>query len=324
MHTLASLQLIIEKTINGESFGGQPLSLYQPVAYTMHQGGKRLRPSLMLLACDMFGGDVMKAVCPAVGIEVFHNFTLVHDDIMDQSPIRRGVETVYKKWNPNVAILSGDTMFALAYEQFLRYESHDLRDILKLFTRTAVEVCEGQQLDMDFEVREDVSIDDYLEMIRLKTAVLIAASLAIGARIGGAGERQIDSLYNFGINIGLAFQLMDDLLDVYSDQESFGKVTGNDIVTNKKTFLYLKAYEKADPESKALLDNCFKTKLYADRRKVELVKAIYNKLNIQEETRNTVKFYYSTAMELLEELSLPDEKIQELKALADKLSVRSF
>lgn len=237
-------------------FRKEPPELYDPIAYTMNQGGKRLRPLLTLLACDLFGGDIQKALYPALSIEVFHNFTLVHDDIMDRAPLRRGKETVYKKWNSDIAILAGDTMFALAYTYALKTDAEIVPEILTVFSKAAIEVCEGQQYDMNFEQLASVSIDEYIRMIRLKTAVLLGASLEIGAICARADQNDVRKLYQFGIELGIAFQLKDDLLDVYGDTEKFGKLSGGDIATNKKTFLYLKAMELANNKQNKELKQC--------------------------------------------------------------------
>lgn len=314
----------IEEAIASLKLEGNPPLLYQPIRYTMAQGGKRLRPTLCMMAAELFGGNLNDALWPAVGLEMFHNFTLVHDDIMDQSPLRRGLDTVYKKWNPNVAILSGDTMFALAYDLLIKYEGPRLKEILTLFNRTAIEVCEGQQLDMDFELRDDVSLGDYLNMIRLKTAVLIASSLAIGAHIGGASSMQTKHIYDYGINIGLAFQLMDDLLDAYSNQEQFGKVTGNDIVTNKKTFLYLQSFQKAKPEQLVVLNDCYKHHKYQGPEKVKLVKQVYDDLQIKHETQQAIDNLYNEADALLNQLEIDATRLQHLVKLVAKLANRSY
>ena len=257
MYSILDLQDKFNLLIANQVFKKKPHKLYDPIAYTMSHGGKRLRPLLTLLACDLFSGDVEKALYPALAIEVFHNFTLVHDDIMDKAPLRRGKETVYKKWDSNIAILSGDTMFALAYQYALNTDSNLVPKILSVFSQAAIEVCEGQQFDMDFETSPSVSIDEYLEMIRLKTAVLIAVSLQIGAIIGDASEEEIIEMYNFGNNLGMAFQLKDDLLDVYGEQEKFGKKTGGDIVANKKTYLFLKALELCDSDNRQILNDTY-------------------------------------------------------------------
>jgi len=316
------LQKLINEEIARQPFRGYPPKLYEPIGYTMQQGGKRLRPVLTLLACDMLGGNLHKALNPALGIEIFHNFTLVHDDIMDQAPLRRNKETVYKKWNTNIAILSGDTMFAIAYDYLIRTDPDLLYLILPLFNQTAIEVCEGQQLDMEFETRHDVSIAEYLEMIRLKTAVLIATSLRTGAIIARAPEAVCHDMYNLGINVGLAFQLIDDVLDVYSNPDTFGKISGNDIITNKRTFLYLKAYEKAGSAEKRELDTCFGTREMENEEKVNRVKAVYSTLGIREEALTMVGLYYEKAGSLLDGVPVSAGQKKELGDFMARLNIR--
>ncbi|MGC8864202.1 MAG: polyprenyl synthetase family protein [Bacteroidales bacterium] len=323
-HTLEYIQKLINEEIERIPFKGTPASLYAPISYTMHQGGKRMRPALTLLACDMFGGDIQKALHPAIGIEIFHNFTLVHDDIMDQAPLRRNRETVYKKWNANLAILSGDTMFALAYDFLCRCEPDLLPLILPLFNRTAIEVCEGQQLDMEFESRREVSIEEYLEMIRLKTAVLPATALKTGAILARASATDADLLYSVGLYIGLAFQLIDDVLDVYADQNKFGKSIGNDILTRKKTFLYLKAYELADAAQRQELDSYFSSDTWSPKEKIQRVVSIYNQLRVKEMAYNLVDEYYQKAHEAFQALSVSPEARAELEKFIQQLALRTF
>ena len=281
MHTLPNLQKKIEEGISGITLDKQPTELYKPIDYILGLGGKRLRPALCLLACDMFGGDINEALYPAIGLEIFHNFTLLHDDIMDQAPIRRGKPTVHEKWNPNVAILSGDTMMAISYDFIMKAPDNIRTQVFSIFNQTAIEVCEGQQYDMNFESQKDVSIDDYINMIRLKTAVLLAGSLKIGALIANASQEDADNLYHFGENIGIAFQLKDDLLDVFSDTQKFGKQNGGDIITNKKTFLYLKAFELADGKNFETLYYFFNNDFDNESEKIKGVKEIYERLKIE-------------------------------------------
>lgn len=322
MFTIKELQNKIDLTLSAQKFEGNPPLLYEPIKYTLSQGGKRLRPLLTLLACDMFEGNIEEAVYPAIGLEIFHNFTLLHDDIMDKAPIRRGKETVYKKWNTNIAILSGDTMFALAYEFMLNTDNKVIPQILPVLNQTAREVCEGQQFDMDFETQANVSIADYIEMIRLKTAVLLGGSLKIGALIGGATPENADYLYNFGINIGLAFQLKDDLLDVFSDVEKFGKMTGGDILTNKKTFLYLKAYELAKNEELQNLNYYFNLPESEGIQKINGVKSVYNTLNIEQLTVDEMKNYYDLALLEFDKINISEDKKQNLLDFAKLLMDR--
>jgi len=322
MHTIEELQDKISQTILAQNFSGTPSLLYEPIIYTLSQGGKRIRPMLTLLACDMFGGDINNAVYPAIGMEIFHNFTLLHDDIMDKAPIRRGKETVFKKWNTNIAILSGDTMFALAYECMLKTKTIIIPDILHVLNRTAIEVCEGQQFDMNFETEANISIADYIEMIRLKTAVLLGGSLKIGAIIGGADHKNSNRIYDFGVNIGLAFQLKDDLLDVYADIEKFGKIIGGDIVTNKKTYLYLKAFELAKGERLYNLQNYFNLAEKESGRKIAGVKSIYNELNIEALTIKKMEDYYNKALGYLDKITIDTSQKQNLFKFAHQLMER--
>jgi geranylgeranyl diphosphate synthase type II len=308
-------QELINKLIEEQNFKKQPAALYEPIHYVMSQGGKRLRPLLTLLSCDLFGGDLQKALYPAMAIEVFHNFTLVHDDIMDKAPLRRGKETVYKKWNSNIAILSGDTMFAMAYQFAIKTDHAVIPEILDVFSKTAIEVCEGQQLDMDFESTENVSIPEYIEMIRLKTAVLLAASLKIGAIAAGADENSIQKIYDFGIHLGIAFQLKDDLLDVYGDVEKFGKMSGGDIITGKKTYLILKALELATPEQYDRLRQLYSDSTLDATFKIDAVKEIFNALQIEKHVSQIMDEYFSKSLTYLANVSAPK---------ASKLAVQEY
>lgn len=310
MKTLSEIQNRVKQLFETENFIHEPKELYEPVEYALSQGGKRLRPSLMLAACDMFGGNVADAERAAIGIEVFHNFTLLHDDLMDKSPLRRGRETVYRHWNENTAILSGDTMFAMAYRYFLEKKHENQNEILRTFTQTAIEVCDGQQYDMNFETLSDVSIPDYMQMIRLKTSVLLAGALKIGALYAGAGEKDIQSLYDFGINMGLSFQLQDDLLDAFGNVAVFGKQTGTDIKDNKKTFLYLKALEVADSEQKRTLQQLFLTIPDNPTEKINTVLSIYKDLNVGFLVEKEIETYFGKALSCLEDISLPRENKQ--------------
>ncbi len=323
MYSIDILQNRIKEEITSLNFSTDPVELYEPINYTLSLGGKRLRPVLTLMACNLFGSEIEKAINAALGLEIFHNFTLLHDDIMDKSPIRRGQATVYKKWNTNIAILSGDTMFALAYEYIAKTDDKLLK-VLNVFTQTAKQVCEGQQYDMNFETASKVEIADYINMIRLKTAVLIGACLKIGAICGGATEKDADNIYQFGQNIGLAFQLKDDLLDVFADEEKFGKKTGNDIVTNKKTYLYLKAFELANDEQNKILNCYFNDMPHNEVDKVKAVKEIYNQLNIKELTEAEMKSFYGKAMQNLQDVDVKDNRKTELKSFADNLFYREF
>ncbi len=321
MNPIQDLQQRIDDAFGRIQFPAHPADLYDPITYTLGLGGKRLRPLLVLSSCQMFGGDTSDAINPAIGIELFHNFTLLHDDIMDEAPLRRGKETVYKKWNSNVAILAGDTMFAIANKFMLRTRSQAISQVVELFNQTAIEVCEGQQYDMDYEKRQDITIAEYIEMIRLKTAVLLAASLKTGAIIAGAGAADCDYIYQFGINIGLAFQLKDDLLDVFGIQEKFGKVSGGDIIAGKKTYLYLKVLESAGQHGE------YFRKLYASHdmessEKVTKVKEIFNQMNIEQHTRKLIDEYYQKALNELSCISLSSEATDSLKEYTEGLMER--
>lgn len=322
MQTTDALLKKVNTALEAEHFDNRPRELYEPIAYTLAHGGKRIRPVLVLMACDLFGHSCDEAIPAALGIEVFHNFTLIHDDIMDKAPLRRGRETVYQKWNTNIAILSGDTMFAKAYEYLLRLEAPCLKEVLRLFTQTAIDVCEGQQWDMNFESSEKVSIEDYISMISLKTAALTAASLKTGAIIAGADTQDADHLQAFGKNLGIAFQLKDDMLDVFGDEKKFGKKTGNDIATNKKTFLYLKAFELAQGYTRDRLMYYFVNATLDQESKIVSVKEIYTKLNVKEETEKEMDRYYREALKHLDAIKVEESRKSELRALAADLMKR--
>src|ERR1700743_795645 len=278
MKQLHELQDIISDAVNKLNFLAYPAKLYEPISYILSLGGKRMRPALLLMACDLFGGDIEAAISPALAIEVFHNFTLMHDDIIDNAPLRRGHVTVHERWNQNVGILSGDVMLIQGYKLMMQVKEHLLRPILDIFNNTAVGVCEGQQLDMEFEDRDRVSIGEYINMIRLKTAVVLGGALKIGALIGGAEIKDADLLSSFGEQLGIAFQLQDDILDVYGDPEKFGKQVGGDIISNKKTYLLIKALEYAGNQHKSELDKWIALKQFDHAEKVSAVTAIYNSL----------------------------------------------
>jgi geranylgeranyl diphosphate synthase type II len=271
----------------------------------------------------MFDGVIDQAVDPAIGIEIFHNFTLVHDDIMDQAPIRRGKATVYKKWNQNIAILSGDTMIALAYEYMMKTPEPLRNEVFSIFNKTAIEVCEGQQYDMNFESRDQVTIPEYIEMIRLKTAVLLAASLKIGALIGGASGKDSEMLYSFGENLGIAFQLKDDLLDAFGEVDKFGKMKGGDILSNKKTYLYLNAFELAKDKDRDDLMHYFSPRMKNPSEKIEGVLKVYERLKIRQLTEIEMLKYYHKAMTCLDNINLDQERKTALIEVAHQLNKRS-
>jgi geranylgeranyl diphosphate synthase, type II len=313
------LQEIISKEIAELQIGEEPHELYAPITYTLESGGKRIRPLLVLASCNLFSEDVQQAVPIAMAMEVFHNFTLLHDDIMDNSPIRRNRPTVHMKWDTNIAILSGDAMMIKAYSILSKVPEKQLKPIINLFNKTALEVCEGQQYDMNFEIQKNVTESEYLKMIKLKTSVLIAACLKAGATIGGADDTSSDLLYDFGLNMGIAFQLQDDLLDTYAETSEFGKKNGNDIITGKKTFLLINALEKSNPELKTELNGLIGNKSIPDENKIKQVIEIYNKLHIKELTENKIQEYYFSAMKSIEKLTVKEEKKQVLMTFAEQI-----
>lgn len=294
--TLSTLSERIEQELRDWQFPSQPEGLYAPVSYTLALGGKRMRPVLVLLGCKVFHEDIEDAIGPALAVELFHNFTLLHDDIMDNAPIRRGRPAVHAKWNPNTAILSGDAMMVLAYQALSRTDATILPRLLPLFNETALSICEGQQLDMEFELRDDVTIAEYEEMIRLKTAVLLAASLKIGAIAGGASEAQAQHLYDFGMNAGIAFQLQDDILDVFGDSGKVGKQQGGDILSDKKTYLLLKAMEMAQDADRTTLARWIGNTAADQTEKVAAVRAVYDNLGIRQLAESRMGHFHSEAM----------------------------
>jgi len=322
MENFSNYLNLVNEAIAGLDLNREPKNLYQPISYTLSMHGKRLRPVLALAACDLFGGDINKAIDVAVGLEIFHNFTLVHDDIMDEAPLRRGEKTVYKKWDSNVAILSGDTMFSIALRQILASKHPNLFEILSLFTQTAIEVCEGQQLDMDFEDKDEVTIDDYLGMIRLKTAVLLGASLKVGALCAYAGENQTRMIYDFGINAGIAFQLKDDWLDAFGEEEKFGKSIGGDIVANKKTYLYLKCLQMASPADRIRLQNFYGSTPGDENTKVREVLTMYRKYRIKEASVQEMEKFFGRSLALLSQVDASSDKKEALVSFAEKLYKR--
>lgn len=319
MRTFEEICRTIEEALARLTFDQPPRSLFDPITYTLSLGGKRIRPALALMACDLFGGKNEDVLQPALGLEVFHNFTLLHDDLMDEADRRRDKPTVHKLWNPNVAILSGDAMLICAYQ--LVAKAND-KAILELFSRTALEICAGQQYDMEFESRSDVTEEEYLEMIRLKTAVLLACALKVGAMIGGASAADADALYDYGIHIGLAFQLQDDLLDVYGDPKTFGKNIGGDILCNKKTFLLINALSVASEEQRQVMEDWMARKTYDAQEKIAAFANLYNELSIRDLTERRIEDYYRMADEDLARLSIAPESLSVLKGTCDRLMKR--
>lgn len=324
MKTFNEITQLVAEALQTIRWDKEPRGLYEPIGYVLSMGGKRIRPALTLMACDLFNDDIQQAIDTAIGIEIFHNFTLLHDDIMDRADMRRGQPTVHKKWNDNTAILSGDVMQIAAYQYVTKTPSHCLREVLDLFSKTAAEICEGQQYDVDFENRNDVKAEEYLEMIRLKTAVLLGCALKCGALIGGATAKDAQNLYDFGINIGLAFQLKDDLLDVYGDEATFGKKIGGDILCNKKTYLLIHALKNASGDDATELQNWLNVvdEKSADS-KIMAVTSLYNKLGVKQICEEKMESYYNTAIANLENVATNINKKQELRKLAQKLMQRN-
>ena len=301
----------------------EPKSLYEPIDYILQLSGKRIRPVLTLMAADILSGDYKKALPAALAVEVFHNFTLVHDDIMDDAPLRRGKQTVHEKWNLNTGVLSGDAMLILAYQYFENYEPNTFQELAKLFSKTALEVCDGQQLDIDFEIRNDVTIDEYINMIRLKTSVLVAAALKMGAIVAKASVEDANLLYEYGLNLGLAFQLQDDYLDTFGDPETFGKQVGGDIIENKKTYLYLKALELADANDKQKLEFFYQQKLEENSIKIDEVKRIFERCDIPTLIQQLIKEYTTLSFDSLNKMKISTLNKEKLIAFGTYLMARS-
>ncbi len=300
---LEALKKQVEKEIARQPFGTQPKSLYEPIRYLMKLGGKRMRPLLVLMAYSLYKKDAEKIISYATAVEAFHNFTLMHDDIMDKAPLRRGKPTVHEKWNVNTAILSGDVMLVRVYDMFLSLPDHQLKKVLRAFNQCAAEVCEGQQWDMEFETKAKVTEAQYIEMIRLKTAVLLGFSLELGAILADAPESDQLALREFGVQIGIGFQLKDDLLDVYADQEKFGKQVGGDIIANKKTFLLIKALEKVRSKQKLELNQWLLAKKFNATKKVKSVTQIYDALGIPSITEKKIEEYFQQGFTSLSKVS---------------------
>lgn len=309
--------------LENQKIDKEPKNLYQPIDYILQLGGKRMRPVLTLMTADIFEVDYKKAFPAAMAVEVFHNFSLVHDDIMDDAPLRRGKSTVHEKWNTNTAILSGDAMLILAYQYFENYEPKIFRKLAKLFSKTALEVCEGQQYDVDFETRSDVTIPEYLKMIEYKTAVLVAAAMKMGAIIAQTSKENSRLIYDFGLNLGLAFQLQDDYLDAFGNPETFGKQVGGDIIENKKTYLYLKAFEFSNSAEKEQLTQLFSTKQDDNSDKIATVTAIFNTTGASKATQQAIEDYTLKAFETLEKMSISQDKKAILKTFGENLMGRN-
>jgi geranylgeranyl diphosphate synthase, type II len=300
----------------------EPVNLYEPITYILNLGGKRLRPVLVLMSAEIFDTSYIKALDAALAIEVFHNFSLVHDDIMDDAPLRRGKSTVHEKWDLNTGILSGDAMLINAYQLFENYDGPVFRELAQLFTRTAIQVCEGQQYDVDFESRDDVSIEDYLKMIEYKTAVLVGASLQMGAIVAGTTRECKTAVYEYGRLLGIAFQLQDDYLDAFGDPETFGKQPGGDIIENKKTFLYLKALENAGAAEASQLEHLYSINPTENGGKIEAVKNIFETSGAAQMARQEIEKYTGMALDVLEKIDIPENKKALLKKFGSSLMER--
>ena len=322
MHSIYQYQEYISEYLTEQFSAKEPKNLYEPIHYILAVGGKRMRPVLTLMSAEIFDADYKLALPAALAVEVFHNFSLVHDDIMDDAPLRRGNETVHEKWNINTGILSGDAMLILAYQYFENYNTEVFRDLAKLFSKTALEVCEGQQYDVDFETRDDVTIPEYLKMIEYKTAVLVAAAMKMGALVAETSVQNADLIYDFGLNLGLAFQLQDDYLDAFGDPKTFGKQVGGDIIENKKTYLYLKAMEFSTSDEKEQLLHLFSIQPTDNTDKIDSVKAIFNLSGASAATQQAIQDYTLKAFETLRNISIDNEKKDILRSFGENLMGR--
>ncbi|MEI6595360.1 MAG: polyprenyl synthetase family protein [Bacteroidota bacterium] len=322
MNTYKELYRLIEQKIQQLNFNKQPKELYEPISYMLSLGGKRLRPVLVLMAADLFDGDVNKAIDAALAVEVFHNFTLVHDDIMDNSDIRRGQPTVHKKWDQTVAILSGDLMMIKATDLICETETSSLKKLISIFNKAGAKVCEGQQIDMNFEKRNDVTVDEYIDMITLKTAVLLGCSLNLGAAVANANDSDLENIYEFGKCIGIAFQIQDDILDSFGEGEKVGKKIGGDIAANKKTLLLIKAFELADENTKNELQKLIDSTQINVDEKINAVLDIYEKLTVRTESEKLQQQYLSQAFSHLDKINVAADKKEILRTTANDLMQR--
>lgn len=323
MRPITQYQQLISDYFDALLLTKEPKNLYEPIQYILHLGGKRMRPVLTLMATEVFDVDCKEALAAATAVEVFHNFSLVHDDIMDDAPLRRGNETVHEKWSINTGILSGDAMLILAYQHFEDYEPAIFRELAKLFSKTALEVCEGQQYDVDFETRDDVTIPEYLKMIEYKTAVLVGAAMKMGAIVAKTSEENANCIYDFGLNLGIAFQLQDDFLDAFGDPETFGKQVGGDIIENKKTYLYLKAMEFANAGEKEQLSHLFSIQPNDNTDKIHSVKDIFTTTGASQATQKAIQEYTFKAFETLEKMNISVDKKAVLKSFGENLMNRN-
>ncbi|MGN0282853.1 MAG: polyprenyl synthetase family protein [Prevotella sp.] len=319
MYTSDELLKKVNDYIESSTIKRQPSTLYDPIEYVLSIGGKRIRPVLMLLAYNMYRDDVDRIIASAIGLETYHNYTLLHDDLMDNADVRRGMPTVHKKWNANTAILSGDSMLVVAFQRVAMCPQEHLRTILDLFTETALEIGEGQQYDMDFETRTDVTEDEYIEMIRLKTSVLLACAVKMGAILAGASQEDADNLYSFGEKLGLAFQLQDDLLDVFGDPKVFGKAIGGDITSNKKTYMLINAFLLADDAQRKELHEWITVENFDKAEKIAAVTRLYREIGIKELCEKKINQYFDEARAFLDKIKVAEEKKEQLRIFTDKM-----
>lgn len=324
MKTADELLTQVNAFLDALPYERTPKSLYEPIRYVLSMGGKRIRPVLMLLGYNLYKEDTDKILMNAIALETYHNYTLLHDDLMDQADLRRGHETVHKKWDANTAILSGDSMLVLAYERMAQCDSRHLADVLRLFTTTALEIGEGQQYDMEFETREDVREEEYIEMIRLKTSVLLACALKIGAILADASAEDADNLYKFGEQIGLAFQLQDDYLDVYGDSKVFGKKIGGDITSNKKTFMLINAFSHANEAQRQELEKWVNAKSFDREEKIAAVTRLYNEIGIDKMAQAKIAYYFEQSKKYLDAVQVPAERKEELQKYAQRMMKRKY
>ena len=324
MKTADEILKMVNEFLDHLSYDRKPESLYEPIKYVLSMGGKRIRPTLMLLAYNLYKENPEDILMNACALETYHNYTLLHDDLMDNADMRRGHLTVHKKWNDNTAILSGDSMLVLAFQRMMQCDTKHLKDILDLFTVTALEIGEGQQYDMEFETRNDVKEEEYIEMIRLKTSVLLACALKIGAILADASAEDADNLYKFGEQIGLAFQLQDDYLDVYGDSKVFGKEIGGDITSNKKTYMLINAFNKANDAQREELTRWVSARDFDRNEKVDAVTHLYNEIGIDQLAQDKIAYYFAQSKKYLDAVNVPEEKKEELRKYAQKMMKRQY
>lgn len=324
MKTADEILKMVNEFLDHLSYDRKPESLYEPIKYVLSMGGKRIRPTLMLLAYNLYKENPEDILMNACALETYHNYTLLHDDLMDNADMRRGHLTVHKKWNDNTAILSGDSMLVLAFQRMMQCDTKHLKDILDLFTVTALEIGEGQQYDMEFETRNDVKEEEYIEMIRLKTSVLLACALKIGAILADASAEDAENLYKFGEQMGLAFQLQDDYLDVYGDSKVFGKEIGGDITSNKKTYMLINAFNKANDAQRKELTRWVSARDFDRNEKVDAVTRLYNEIGIDQLAQDKIAYYFEQSKKYLDAVNVPEEKKEELRKYAQKMMKRQY